>query len=81
MLKLLLICLMASSHFVRVQAEPQRNLFLMLSDSVANSARYFSRTIGNILNIQNPVTSKLCDLRTVRELHSNRLETEIYYLN
>lgn len=63
---LLMFLIITSNKFVGVQAEPNPNFISMLGDSFAGSARLFTQTVGNILNIQNPVTPALCGLRTVR---------------
>lgn len=61
----------------RVQADNQPNLFSLLGDTFASSARQLTKVVGNILNIENKVTQKLCELRTVRI----DLKTKFIYLN
>lgn len=63
---LLIFLIITLNEFVGVQAEPSPNFISMLGDSFASSARLLTHTVGNILNIQNPVTPALCGLRTVR---------------
>lgn len=55
-----------SSQFRNIRTDPQFNLLSKLEVSFVNSAKFFTKTVGNILNIQNPVTPTLCGLRTVR---------------
>ncbi|XP_055325866.1 lipase 3-like [Sitodiplosis mosellana] len=66
MSKILLVILLivAVGPFVEVLADPEPDLISILGDSFASSARYFTKTVGNILNIKNPVKPTLCGLRT-----------------
>lgn len=62
----LIFLIVISNEIVGIQAKPNPNFISMLSDSFANSARLVTQTVGNILNIQNPITPALCGLKTVR---------------
>lgn len=67
MCKMLIVILLivTMSPFARVQAAAEPNLISMLGNLFASSTRYLTKTIGNVLNIQNPITPTLCGLRTV----------------
>lgn len=80
MCKMLIVIflIVTTSPFARVQAAAKPDLISMLGNSFATSTRYLTKTIGNVLNIQNPITPTLCGLRTV---NSTQFWIDVNYLN
>lgn len=60
-----LFLIVTTSPFESVHCAAELDLISLLGNSFARSTRFLTKTIGNVLNIQNPITSTLCGLRTV----------------
>ena len=71
---IVIFLIVTTSPFVSVHATAEPDLISMLGNSFASSTRYLTKTIGNVLNIQNPTTSTLCGLRTVTAYNTLILE-------
>lgn len=63
---LFIFLIISPTQIVEAAAHSEPNLLSIIGDSFANSAKYFSKAIGSVLNIQNQVTPTLCNLNTVR---------------
>lgn len=61
------IWIIVLTKFGEIHTNPQPNILSMLSDSIASSSRFFTKSVEGILDMSNSIVSPLCSKRTVIE--------------